>query len=320
MHYDVFNGDADGIFSLLQLRKAEPINSHLVSGVKRDIALLSQVVVRDNVGSVTVLDISMTKNITALRALLDREIPVFYCDHHRADDIPHHQQLTAVLDFSPSVCTALLVSEQLQHRYIDWAIAAAFGDNLRETAEQLAKKYGFSAEQTQQLKTLGTLVNYNSYGADLDDLTIAPTTLFEQLMTYDSPFDAVADLHSPYPTLQTVYLSDKQQLDNYSTEVENDVVRVFILPDTTWARRVSGVFSNACVYEQPDKAHAVLTLNSDKQSYTASVRAPLNRRVGADEICRQFAGGGGRGAAGGINALPIAEVEQLTTTLTEFYS
>ncbi|MFA0622220.1 DHH family phosphoesterase, partial [Vibrio sp. 10N.222.49.A4] len=43
MHYDVFNGDADGIIALLQLRLSEPRKSVLVTGVKRDIKLVSQV-------------------------------------------------------------------------------------------------------------------------------------------------------------------------------------------------------------------------------------------------------------------------------------
>ena len=39
---DVFNGDADGICALTQLRNAEPRNATLVTGVKRDIALLDR--------------------------------------------------------------------------------------------------------------------------------------------------------------------------------------------------------------------------------------------------------------------------------------
>jgi hypothetical protein len=42
-HYDVFNGDADGICALQQLRLAEPGTSVLVTGVKRDIGLLARV-------------------------------------------------------------------------------------------------------------------------------------------------------------------------------------------------------------------------------------------------------------------------------------
>jgi len=36
-YIDVFNGDADGICALHQLRLAEPVESTLVTGVKRDI-------------------------------------------------------------------------------------------------------------------------------------------------------------------------------------------------------------------------------------------------------------------------------------------
>ena len=39
---DAFNGDADGIFALFQLRLTEPRDGQLVTGVKRDINLLSE--------------------------------------------------------------------------------------------------------------------------------------------------------------------------------------------------------------------------------------------------------------------------------------
>jgi hypothetical protein len=41
--YDVFNGDADGICALHQLRLANPRDAVLLTGVKRDIALLQRV-------------------------------------------------------------------------------------------------------------------------------------------------------------------------------------------------------------------------------------------------------------------------------------
>ena len=87
MHYDVFNGDADGIIALVQLRLAEPKVSRLITGVKRDISLLKQVPV-EQATSVTVLDISMEKNTEALEKLLDKNIDFFYVDHHRVGEIP----------------------------------------------------------------------------------------------------------------------------------------------------------------------------------------------------------------------------------------
>jgi len=40
---DIFNGDADGICALIQYRLANPAESTLVTGVKRDISLLERV-------------------------------------------------------------------------------------------------------------------------------------------------------------------------------------------------------------------------------------------------------------------------------------
>ena len=78
---DVFNGDADGLCALQQLRLAQPVNSTLITGVKRDIELLKQVqATPDDV--VTVLDISLGKNREPLLTLLEQGIQVNYFDHH----------------------------------------------------------------------------------------------------------------------------------------------------------------------------------------------------------------------------------------------
>ena len=64
MQYDVFNGDADGICALHQLRLARPQpEAELVSGVKRDIKLLDRLTGKAGTGDqVAVLDISMASN------------------------------------------------------------------------------------------------------------------------------------------------------------------------------------------------------------------------------------------------------------------
>ncbi|CAK2438997.1 hypothetical protein VCRA2133E348_210056 [Vibrio crassostreae] len=79
------------------------------------------------------------------------------------------------------------------------------------------------------------------------------------------------------------------------------------------------MFGNELANLYPTRAHAVLTLNQNKQDYTASVRAPLNNRVGADDVCCQFPTGGGRKAAAGINALPIEKLNVFTQALTDYY-
>ena len=81
--WDVFNGDADGICGLVQLRLAEPRQSHLVTGIKRDIQLLQQVDAKAG-DRVTVLDISLDKNRDHLQRILQTGAEVFYVDHHYA--------------------------------------------------------------------------------------------------------------------------------------------------------------------------------------------------------------------------------------------
>ena len=73
-YYDVFNGDADGILSLVQLRQVEPRDSVLVTGVKRDTDLLKKVPTEQGQKQITVLDISMEKNTDALLSHLSRRL------------------------------------------------------------------------------------------------------------------------------------------------------------------------------------------------------------------------------------------------------
>jgi len=60
----------------------------------------------------------------------------------------------------------------------------------------------------------------------------------------------------------------------------------------------------------------MLTEKSDG-AYLVSVRAPLENKTGADELCRSFPTGGGRKAAAGINKLPA---DQKAVFLTAFTS
>ena len=176
-HYDVFNGDADGICALHQLRLAEPRNTVLVTGVKRDIALLKQVDAT-NATSVTVLDISFDKNREALLPLIAANIPVSYFDHHFAGDIPDNPHLRSYINTDANTCTGLIMNEHLGGAHLPWAVTAAFGDNLFESARTAAEPLNLSVAQLETLKTLGTLLNYNGYGSTLDDLYFPPAELY----------------------------------------------------------------------------------------------------------------------------------------------
>lgn len=320
MHYDVFNGDADGIIALLQLRLFTPRESKLVTGVKRDISLLKQVVEQQDATSVTVLDISLEKNKSALDALLENETPVFYCDHHRSGDVPNSQYLSTKINLDAEVCTSLLVNELIEGKYAYWAIAGAFGDNLDKVSNQMAQQLELSQKATGFLKELGILINYNGYGSSLDDLHIPPAELFEQLLPFANPFELIDVLDSPFYQLKAGYQHDFAHVEKTQPRYSNDICEVYELPCEAWARRTSGVFGNELANRNPDKAHAVLTLNASGEDYTVSVRAPLNNRIGADDICCQFATGGGRKAAAGINQLPVNEVENFIAVLNQYYS
>jgi len=82
---------------------------------------------------------------------------------------------------------------------------------------------------------------------------------------------------------------------------------VYLLPNEGWAKRTVGVMGNDLAKQYPDRAHALLVDMGDTH-FRVSVRAPYNRKQGADDLCRQFSGGGGRQAAAGINALAQDEL------------
>lgn len=318
MHFDVFNGDADGIIALVQLRLAEPKESSLITGVKRDIHLLKKV---DNTRakSVTVLDISLEKNNDALQSLLTEKVDVFYVDHHRTGIIPQSDHLTTHIDTDANTCTSLLVNKYLNNRYQHWAIAAAFGDNMTASAIALAEQAGLSEQQQDSLADLGVYINYNGYGRTVDDLHFHPAKLFELLLPYQDPLVLIAEKSSVFTELAQAYKNDIAKAQSAKILVDNSHCKVVQLEDAPWARRVSGVFGNELANSSPDKAHAVLTKNTDA-SYTVSVRAPLNNKQGADDICVQFPTGGGRAGAAGINELPEEMLGSFIDTLSKYYS
>jgi len=166
----------------------------------------------------------------------------------------------------------------------------------------------------EQLGQLGVCINYNAYGATLDDLHIVPEVLYRLLAAYVTPFDFIADQAVVFQQLQAAYAEDMRLAQALQPEYQTARVAVFMLPDEKWARRVNGVWSNELANQYPDRAHAVIHANQ-RGGYQVSVRAPLNRKTGADELCRRFAEGGGRQAAAGVNHL---EKQQLAEFIEQF--
>ena len=137
----VFNGDADGLCAAHQLRLAGHAPHHVITGVKRDIGLLARCDAQAG-DAVWVADISLDANRAALERLLARGVEVTWFDHHYAGAIPVHANLRAYIDPSAGVCSALLADHFLAGRYRAWAVTAAFGDNLEESARSAARLTG----------------------------------------------------------------------------------------------------------------------------------------------------------------------------------
>ncbi len=305
--YDIFNGDADGICALLQLRLSEPRDAKLITGVKRDIDLLKQVTA--NAGDrVTVLDVSMDKNHGALVSTLQAGADVIYFDHHFPGEIPASDNLSAHIDTDAEVCTGLLVNKYLNGAHLRWAVTAAYGDNLHKAAVAAATPLDLSNDELSQLEELGTLLNYNGYGATVDDLFFAPDDLFKKLLPYENPFDFIASDEN-FKALKQGFEQDMANAKAVAPSLETTDCALYMFPEESWSRRVGGVYGNELARENPDRAHALLS-DIGNDCYQVSVRAPINRRDGADELCRQFDTGGGRKAAAGVNKLPLAELDR----------
>ena len=300
-HYDAFNGDADGICALHQLRLEEPRDATLVTGVKRDIALLARVDAQPG-DSVTALDISASTNRPALESLLARGVSVQYFDHHFAGDLPRHPGLAAWIDTSPGVCTGIIVDRYLAGRRRIWAVVAAFGDNLDAAARTLAVELELDPARLEALRALGDNLAYNAYGDSEADLIVHPAELYRTVACYADPFRLIAE----EPLLARIDAARRDDLARADGLPPYAVLKrsaVYVLPDAAWSRRVRGVLGNALANRFPARAHAIL--NRDAQGdFVVSVRAPRDAPTGADALCRAFPSGGGRAAAAGINHLP----------------
>jgi len=310
--YDVFNGDADGICALLQLRLTAPVESVLVTGAKRDIALLERVDARAG-DAVTVLDVSADVNRAALAVLLERGVTVEYFDHHDATTLPRHPRLRAHIDLSASTCTSLIVDRHLGGAQRLWAIVGAFGDNLSGPAQACATALGLGDDALRTLRDLGEILAYNAYGDEESDLVVAPVRLYRALLAHRDPFAFVRDAPE-CGLIDRQKQADARLAADARPHVALAGAVVYVLPDAPWSRRVRGMLANDLANRAPQFAHAVLTPDG-AGGYTVSVRSPLDRPTGADALCRSFPGGGGRRGAAGINHLPRDDLDRFVAAM-----
>ena len=304
MNYDVFNGDADGIISLVQLRLSDPRESNLVTGRKRDIKLLSRVNAKQD-DRVTVLDISMRSNLPDLERILNDGASVLYFDHHNAGEGVEHPKLEAYINTAGEICTAVLVDQYLEGAHRAWAVAASYGDNFPAMAERLANGLDLPLAK---LKSLGEMVNYNGYGGSEADLHFHPADLYREMAGYKTPMAFLSDKPEVIGKLLQGYADDFSLAEGSKTLTSDTSGEIRVLPDDAGSRRVSGMFGNQLAQENPDRAHAILT--EQEGGFLVSIRAPISTRAGADTLALQFETGGGRAAAAGVNHLQTSDLDR----------
>jgi hypothetical protein len=308
-HSYVFNGDADGLCALQQLRLTGGPSGALVTGVKRDIALLDRIV-GQGVTSCTVLDISLDVNRTALGALLEAGTSVEYFDHHFAGDLPASPHLKAHIDLAPNVCTSILVDRHLDGKCRAWAAVGAFGDSLVDEGRALAAAAGLEGA-ADVLREMGVAINYNAYGETVADLHVPPVDLAEEMLRYPDPLQ-LAERSASFRRLAEGYRSDMALARGVQPAQRSAGAVMFVLPDAAWARRVTGTLANDLAKAHAGDAVALLSPKSPETGggYVVSIRVPRDARVSAESFCRRFPTGGGRKTAAGINHLPVEALDE----------
>ena len=166
----------------------------------------------------------------------------------------------------------------------EWAEVALHGDGLSVHSSR------------PDFKELGELLNYNGYGADLDDLHFHPDKLMRLCLESKTPEKF---LQTPaFETLKKGFADDMRNVESIK-----EVDGIYLLPNEAWARRVVGVMAHRINSTGPGP-HVIAI---DK-GHTLQVSLRGNEGIG--EICSMF-GGGGRATAGGIDALPKEEITAL---------
>ena len=280
MRWYAYNGDADGICSMVQWGLVYGIEGQRITGVKRDIELLERVNPESD-DEIIVMDISLARNHARAVELSSQGFDITWFDHHLAGD--PIDAIATHIDTSSDVCTARIVEKYLGVES-DWAQVALHGDGL--SVHSIKPEF----------KELGELLNYNGYGADLSDLHFHPDDLLLLCLRAKTPQNFMDT--QAFMTLKNGFESDLSNAKNI--ELNNGY---YLLPNEAWARRVVGVMAHR-INESGDGPHVIAIDKGD------TLQVSIRGSEGIGDLCKMF-GGGGRATAGGIDALPKSEITAL---------
>ncbi len=280
MRWFAYNGDADGICSMVQWGLVHGVEGKRITGVKRDIVLLDRIHPSED-DEVIVMDISLARNHSMAQKLAQGGADITWFDHHLAGD--KIESINAYIDTSDNVCTARIVEQYLGVES-NWAQVALHGDGLSKHSS------------IPEYKELGELLNYNGYGADLTDLHFHPDELMMLCLESKTPEQFMQS-----PAFAKLKQGFDYDISNAESITEQD--GFFLLPNEAWARRVVGVMAHR-INEKGAGPHVIAI---DKGS---TFQISMRGQTGIGELCAMF-GGGGRATAGGIDNLPKAEITAL---------
>ena len=221
MRWYAYNGDADGICSMVQWGLVHGIEGQRITGVKRDIELLERVNPNPD-DEIIVMDISLARNHARAVELSNQGFDITWFDHHLAGD--PIDAISTHIDTSAVTCTARIVENFLGVES-DWAQVALHGDGLSVHSSK------------PEFKELGELLNYNGYGADLSDLHFHPDELLLICLQAETPQNFMET--QAFIKLKNGFESDLSHAQNISV-----TDGYYLLPNESWARRVVGVMAH----------------------------------------------------------------------------
>jgi len=288
----ILNGDADGLVAAYQLIR-ERGEYEIYTDRKTNVRLVDSIAdVIEKDSEVVVLDFSSDTNRKGLQTLLDNGAKVEWIDHHNQIDGLENMVDRSLIDSSRDANTSTIVNEDLGNKYLEWAIAGAYGDNKDKKAKELAEQKSISPEHLGKLKQIGKILNYNGFslGVGLNDV-------LDEMLKHDDPVSFTQS--SVFRSISGQYQKDKSELEGVGPIYASDKVVIYELPDNPSSTAMFGEFANERQSEDPSKAYFVIAPSAEDHSkYSVSIRSsgdPL-----ASDLAKVF-GGGGRVDAGGAS-------------------
>jgi hypothetical protein len=277
--YDVFNGDADGICALLQLRLQddERARRRLVTGVKRDIRLLEKIQVRprDRDHGARYLARFEPRRPRAGAGGRRAEVTLVRSPLRRRDPGARGCWPSSIL--RPGCARACWWTATLAARSTPGPSSAPSATTSKRRPAA-SREADFDAGQAKRCCALGEALNHNAYGESVADLRYPPAELYRHAEAVSPARSPSSPRRRPSRNCARAIARTCALPRTLRPVLAEEGGLVFVLPDTAWARRVSGVFANRL----DDGAHAerAIAVLTSRRRAAASWSACARRRRG----------------------------------------